>query len=613
MDINYSAAWYAYSSEPWWFDPSSGLYIGKETTSGYNYTYRTKVRFETSNLNGVYKRLVIKITPNQISSPGYTTAVLTKSDLLPGEIYNSSLDGSSTVLSNAAIATSYAYTSTDKSKYAGYNNQNTFYYIFDDIELSSNTTYYVYLRRGGPASQYGNGWVGFSPSALKIYAPDDYYIPAEYTITYSANGGDKTPATQKKKYGISLELASSISRANSTSGITTTFNANGGLVSPASTGSDKTVSYSFSGWKATNGIVYSAGAKYTANEATTLTAQWETTDSGSEVSLPLPTKTGYNFTGWYDSAGVKHTSYYPTVSSTLTAEWDAASYKVYFISDGHNPIISSKEVTYDNPYGNLPSTSKRGYIFKGWYYGADERINPNTIVKVAEDHYLIAGWTATSYEVYFADADGNFGNPYIVKYDGKLDLTSVYVPTKTGYKLAGWTTNEDGTDDGYKWSEKLATNWELIAEECGINENGSLFLYPMWSPDAVRIRYNLYDDIAILTGVEDAILYEGDDYDIAGKLKAVSDVFKDKIKYHHKAFGWYTESGARITEWKQIFDNIDSESSDTGYAICNVYAKITPRFRILYINSDGHIRKLATATYIDKCIKRVYPHIKMDE
>ena len=74
-------------------------------------------------------------------------------------------------------------------------------------------------------------------------------IPAlvSYNVSYAANGGQGAPSTQKKYYGKALTLSST---------------------KPTRSG------YAFNKWKATNGTLYNAGGSYTANAATTMTAQW---------------------------------------------------------------------------------------------------------------------------------------------------------------------------------------------------------------------------------------------------------------------------------------------------------------------------------------------------
>jgi len=89
------------------------------------------------------------------------------------------------------------------------------------------------------------------------------------------------------------------------------------------------------------------------------------------VRLPLPTKTGYTFLGWYNgnwkliSAG--NTSYTPTSSETLTARWSAKQYTIYYNANGGTGSMSTTTATYDQS-ATLRSNnfSRVGWTFLGW-------------------------------------------------------------------------------------------------------------------------------------------------------------------------------------------------------------------------------------------------------
>lgn len=156
-----------------------------------------------------------------------------------------------------------------------------------------------------------------------------------WQVKYDANGGTGAPAAQTKTYGVDLTLSSTIpTRANASAGsYTVTYNANSGSVSPASASAARTTSYSFKNWNTASGgggTSYAPGGSYKANEAATMYAQWNANTSTASVTLPTPTRTGYNFNGWYTAAsggtkiGNAGASYTPTASITIYAQWTAA-------------------------------------------------------------------------------------------------------------------------------------------------------------------------------------------------------------------------------------------------------------------------------------------------
>ena len=124
-------------------------------------------------------------------------------------------------------------------------------------------------------------------------------------------------------------------------------------------------------------------------------------------------RTGYQFTLWNTQADGTGTGYQPGQSVqdlTLTdqetvelfAQWKANQYQVSFNPNGG---ICDKEpisVTYDAPYGPLPTPLKIDYRFLGWTQeDSKEPITEETVYKIPSDTILTAQW-----ELYFE----NLGN-----------------------------------------------------------------------------------------------------------------------------------------------------------------------------------------------------------
>lgn len=117
--------------------------------------------------------------------------------------------------------------------------------------------------------------------------------------------------------------------------------------------------------------------------------------------LPVPTRTGYSFAGWYTkrTGGTKVTAstiVTETSNHTLYAHWTAKTYTVTFNSNGGTVAIpKSMTVTFGSAYGSLPTVTKAGYYFSGWNTSADgsgTAVNSSTIVSIASNHTLYACW-----------------------------------------------------------------------------------------------------------------------------------------------------------------------------------------------------------------------------
>ncbi len=289
--------------------------------------------------------------------------------------------------------------------------------------------------------------------------------------------------------------------------LTITFNANTGSVSPTS----KTVvydslygdlptptksGYRFLGWftSATGGtqITSSNVVKATINQ--TLYAQWKeiimytinyNSNGGSAVEsvqlendlpygeMPTPTKTGYNFTGWYtaENGGSKvETTDLVLGSTTLYARWEGKRIIVSFAQTGRT-IVDPKEVVFGTAYGTLMVPEKYGYDFLGWFTEAEGgvRVNEGTLIVSGENHTLYGHWQGKTYTVYF-NANGGSVSPTFMQLTNGNPYGNMPVPTLTGYVFLGWYTQAQG---GGKIT--ASTSVELTADQT---------LYAHWTENA---------------------------------------------------------------------------------------------------------------------------------
>ena len=93
---------------------------------------------------------------------------------------------------------------------------------------------------------------------------------------------------------------------------------------------------------------------------------------GTAVTLPVPTKNGYKFEGWYDNAeftGVTVTeiSAAATGDKTYYAKWVAEQYTITFNTDGGAFVETPISSYIYGTTATLPVPTKNGYKFEGWY------------------------------------------------------------------------------------------------------------------------------------------------------------------------------------------------------------------------------------------------------
>ena len=83
----------------------------------------------------------------------------------------------------------------------------------------------------------------------------------------------------------------------------------------------------------------------------------------------------------------------PARDITATALWIPNIYTVSFDSNGGSELtISSKTVTFNSTYGDLPTPSKEDFRFIGWFTENNESVTNETVVVTANNHTLHAQW-----------------------------------------------------------------------------------------------------------------------------------------------------------------------------------------------------------------------------
>ena len=237
------------------------------------------------------------------------------------------------------------------------------------------------------------GW--FDENGEKVLPGSTYQIASDsvltarwsqyaFTVTLDPNGGTVNPTT------VRVEMDAPV----------------GTLPVPTRNG------YTFIGWFDADGNEYTAETIFAAEADITLTARWEantytvTLDDGTEKTtitvtfgqpigeLPVPTKNGHTFGGWFDADGNEYTAetlFAAEADITLTARWEANTYTVT-LDDGTEKTTIT--VTFGQPIGELPTPTRDGHTFDGWYDENGEKVTEDTVV--TRDMTVTAKWEAIS-------------------------------------------------------------------------------------------------------------------------------------------------------------------------------------------------------------------------
>ena len=231
---------------------------------------------------------------------------------------------------------------------------------------------------------------------------------------------------------------------------------------------------------------------------------------GSYSELPVPTKTGYTFLGWYylDNIISSGDEIAVNANHTLTAKWlldeieddEPEEFVVYFETDTDSTIASIM-VTNGLTYGELLTPVKTGYTFLGWYKGTT-LITSTTIVDLVEDTTLVAKWKKDS-----AISEEDYILPYIafvngeIKYEGEgisVNNNIVTISLTNTYNIYGNMMDGQIIIDGKSQDIVLALNGVSLT-----SSNNS----PLYIVKAASVT------ITLASGTENYIA-DGSDYNL---------------------------------------------------------------------------------------------------
>ncbi len=274
-------------------------------------------------------------------------------------------------------------------------------------------------------------------------------VAPTFTVTFDAQGGSVNPTNK-----------------------TVTFDdAYGALPTPTRTG------FTFGGWQATtNGVTFGVTPSTFVSIASdhTLTAAWTVgvytvtfNPAGGTVSpasksvtfgtaygvMPTPTRKGYTFAGWWTGAGgtgtpiTGATLVTATFDHTVYAKWMGNTYTVTFDPAGGTVSPANKSVTFDSAYGTLPTPSRTGYTFGGWWTGAGgtgSQLTDATVVSETSDHTVYATWKVNTYTVTL-NPNGGEVKPVNKTVTFAAAYGELPTPTRTGHAFTAWQATTNGT------------------------------------------------------------------------------------------------------------------------------------------------------------------------
>lgn len=389
------------------------------------------------------------------------------------------------------------------------------------------------------------------------------FTPKSYDIVYSLNGG------QWKK-GVSADLEST-NKEQYVYSVGKVLNTN-----------VEKRGYLFTGWYAdiNNPVVLTTKVTDTEHGLKSFLAKWSpihydikfdknTADAGSMTGQNMAydtttaltkneyTKKGYSFNGWNtkadgsgtkyaDEADVTNLSYTDGDTITLYAQWSANPYKLTFDVNKGSCSEASRMVKYDSTYGVLPTATRIGYAFAGWYTLENNgvKVTKDTVMQSVHGETVYAHWNANPYNIRFDGnkaSSGSMDAEYILYDETKPLAANAY--KKTGYTFTGWNTKADGSGKTYHDEDNVLN----------LATNGVITLYAQWSAN----HYSVVFDRNHATG---------------GVVGAVSMIYDQSRQLPANGF---TRTGYQFDGWNTKADGSGQSYKDKAYVTNLATGRVT--------------------------------------
>ena len=296
-------------------------------------------------------------------------------------------------------------------------------------------------------------------------------------------------------------------------------------------------------------------------------------------TLPTPTRAAdvqytYTFKGWFTAAtGGTQVSASTTVTKNVTyyAQWTATprSYTATFNGNGGGtPNPSTITKTYGSELGTLPTCSRTGYTFLGWYTASSGGTKISSTTKITGTVTYYAQWSINSYTLTYNVNGGNAVSPASKSVQYGSAYGTLPTPTKSSdaeytYAFAGWYTAASG-------GTQVTTNTTMGA--------GNTTIYAHWTATRRSYTINYQTTYGSLNRTSQSVAY-------GSKGSCTLTMPSNNAQYTYTFQGWYTAANGGGTK---VGSSLTLETpSVTGAATYYAYVTRTVNSYTWTFNANG--------------------------
>ena len=236
----------------------------------------------------------------------------------------------------------------------------------------------------------------------------------------------------------------------------------------------------------TGNFAYGHSINYIANGGTIATNAPKTFVSGDlPITLPVPTRAGYEFGGWFlssDFSGTAQTTIPAGTNSNVYvyAKWIKTYNITYHLGGGENAESNPQTFNEKTLPLTLKAPTRDGFTFGGWYQNPACSGNQVTTIDAGTEKNvsLWAKWNAIEYSVSYVLNGGTNSDQNVAKYSILDTPVKLYNPTRDGCLFEGWFASSDFSGERMTYLSKdnlgdvtLHAKWSL-AYTITYNTNG---------------------------------------------------------------------------------------------------------------------------------------------
>ena len=198
---------------------------------------------------------------------------------------------------------------------------------------------------------------------------------------------------------------------------------------------------------------------------------------------------------------------------------------ITFDVNGGKVAESQRTVEEGSEVGNLPTPTRTGYTFAGWWTAKSGGTKVTSATKVTANVTFYARWTANKYTIKFYANGGKGTMKTLFATYGNSVILTANAFKRTGYKFSGWAKSKSGSV-AYK-NKASVKNLTAVSGK-------TVALYAVWKPCTYKIKFNKNGG----TGTMKTLSATYDKY-----VKLTANAFK---RTGYKFSGWATTKKGKV-------------------------------------------------------------------